>query len=57
MSIEMTLRLALLGVIAAVILVGLAMGHDSYAGPNHRRQPVQPQNETESADTGPGPIG
>jgi hypothetical protein len=48
--------LALLGVIAAVILVGLAMGHDSYAGPNHRRQPVQPQNETESADSGPGPI-
>jgi hypothetical protein len=40
MSIDMTLRLAILSVIAALLILGIAMDQDSYRAPRPPKSPV-----------------
>lgn len=46
MSIDMTIRLVLVGTLAGVVFMTLAMGQDSYTGRHRNRHLTQKQPDT-----------
>jgi len=46
MSIDMTIRLVVVGTLAGVVFMSLAMGQDSYSGPRRNRHTAHKQPNT-----------